>query len=120
MGAQAEAPPLPPQRERGTGGEGLSPLIWDTPDLLEFAGGSIARVFGPEYAVIDGYARRVRLPMPPYLLVSRVTELDAERGEYKPSTVTTEYDIPHDAWYSRRWADAPGQSRSSRASATCC
>ncbi|NNJ11054.1 PfaB family protein [Chloroflexales bacterium ZM16-3] len=100
-GAQAEAPPLPPQRERGSGGEGQSlPIIWDTAELLEFAEGDIARVFGSEYAVIDGYSRRVRLPLPPYLLVSRVTKLDARRGEFKPSTVTTEYDIPHDAWYS--------------------
>ncbi|MBX0328786.1 PfaB family protein [Oscillochloris sp. ZM17-4] len=75
-------------------------LIWDTAELLEFAEGDIANVFGPEYAVIDGYARRVRLPLPPYLLVSRVTRLDARRGEFKPSTVTTEYDIPLGAWYS--------------------
>ena len=106
-GAHAEAPPLPPQRERpalsvaegGAGGEGEIP-IWDTADLLEFAGGSIAKVFGPEYAAIDGYARRVRLPLPPYLLVSRITKLGAQRGEFKPSTVTTEYDIPIGAWYS--------------------
>lgn len=76
-----------------------TPLIWDEAALLEFAQGSIARVFGPEYAPIDHYERRVRLPMPPYLLVSRVTRLDAERGVYRPSTITTEYDIPTDAWY---------------------
>ncbi len=99
LGVRAANPtPLSP-RGRGVGGEGDRP-IWDTADLLEFAGGSIARVFGPEYAAIDGYARRVRLPLPPYLLVSRVTKLAAERGEFRPSTVTTEYDIPHAAWYS--------------------
>jgi PfaB family protein len=74
-------------------------LIWDTDELLEFAEGRIAPVFGPEYAVIDNYSRRVRLPLPPYLLVSRVTRLQAERGNFQPSTITTEYDIPHDAWY---------------------
>lgn len=74
-------------------------IIWDAADLLEFAGGSIAAVFGSEYATIDDYRRRVRLPMPPYLLVSRVTRLDAQRGAYRPSAITTEYDIPHDAWY---------------------
>jgi PfaB family protein len=74
-------------------------VIWNRADLLEFAGGRIARVFGREYDVIDGYSRRVRLPLEPYLLVSRVTRLDAERGRFKPSTITTEYDIPHDAWY---------------------
>jgi PfaB family protein len=76
------------------------PAIWNETELLEFAGGSIAHVFGPEYARIDEFARRVRLPMPPYLLVSRVTKLNAERGSFKPCTITTEYDIPHNAWYS--------------------
>jgi PfaB family protein len=75
-------------------------LIWDQADLLEFAGGKIAPVFGREYAAIDQYARRVRLPTPPYLLVSRVTKLAAECGNFRPSTITTEYDIPLKAWYS--------------------
>ncbi|MFV9504054.1 MAG: PfaB family protein [Oscillochloridaceae bacterium umkhey_bin13] len=74
-------------------------VIWDEAALLEFARGSIAAVFGPEYAVIDDYGRRTRLPMPPYLLVSRVTRLNAERGAYRPCSLTTEYDIPADAWY---------------------
>lgn len=74
-------------------------VVWDEADLLEFAAGQIANVFGPDYEIIDSYARRVRLPMPPYLLVSRVTELDAERGQYRPSMMQTEYDVPQNAWY---------------------
>ena len=75
-------------------------VIWDADDLLHYAEGDIASVFGPEYAIIDTYPRRVRLPMPPYLLVDRITRLNAVRGEYKPSQMTTEYDIPSNAWYS--------------------
>lgn len=74
-------------------------LIWDERQLLEFASGSVANIFGPEYAAIDGYSTRVRLPAPPYFFVSRVTRLQAERGRYEPCQLTTEYDIPHDAWY---------------------
>ena len=70
-------------------------VIWDENDLLTFATGKISDVFGPEYAIIDTYRRRVMLPMPPYLLVSRVTRLEARMNEYKPSLVTTEYDIPY-------------------------
>jgi PfaB family protein len=81
------APPMPSPPVR-------SDVIWDEADMLEFAEGSIARVFGDEYAVIDTYPRRVRLPMPPYLLVSRVTRLAATRGRYEPSAITTEFDIP--------------------------
>lgn len=72
-------------------------VIYDTADLVEFAEGDISKVFGDEYKVIDSYARRVRLPTTDYLLVSRVTDLDAKVNEYKKSYMATEYDIPVDA-----------------------
>ena len=83
-----------PQEEKTT-----TPAIFDYQDLLELAGGNISNVFGPEYVEIDSYRRYVRLPMEPYLLVSRVTKIDGRLGEFKPSTITTEYDIPKNAWY---------------------
>jgi 3-hydroxymyristoyl/3-hydroxydecanoyl-(acyl carrier protein) dehydratase len=91
-------PPAPPatnrfDRERPPG------VRWDQADLLEFAGGSIANVFGPEFAEIDGYPVRVRLPEPPYLFVTRVVKVDGTPGSYQPASIITEYDIPHDAWY---------------------
>ena len=73
--------------------------IWGPEELEGYAGGSIVPMFGTEYAIIDSYRRRVRLPMMPYLLVDRITELTGTVHEYKPSTMTTEYDIPFDAWY---------------------
>ncbi|MEU5692910.1 beta-ketoacyl synthase N-terminal-like domain-containing protein [Actinosynnema sp. NPDC020468] len=73
--------------------------VWDEADLLEFAQGKVANVFGPEFAVVDTYPVRVRLPEPPYLFVSRVTDIKARTGVFEPSTITTEYDIPADAWY---------------------
>ncbi|WP_028864001.1 beta-ketoacyl synthase N-terminal-like domain-containing protein [Psychromonas aquimarina] len=72
-------------------------VIYDTADLVEFAEGDIAKVFGSEYSIIDSYARRVRLPTTDYLLVTRVTDLDAKVNEYKKSYMATEYDIPVDA-----------------------
>ncbi len=84
-----------PVRKRNNDG-----VIWNEEDLLEFADGSISKVFGVQYKIIDSYKRKVRLPLPPYLLVSRVTRLKATTGEFKPSTITTEYDIPFNAWYS--------------------
>ncbi|WP_022941398.1 beta-ketoacyl synthase N-terminal-like domain-containing protein [Psychromonas hadalis] len=72
-------------------------IIYDTADLVEFAEGDISKVFGAEYKIIDDYARRVRLPTTDYLLVTRVTELDAKINEYKKSSMFTEYDIPVDA-----------------------
>ncbi|MCG9696120.1 beta-ketoacyl synthase N-terminal-like domain-containing protein [Shewanella sp. Isolate11] len=75
------------------------PCIWDYHDLVEYAEGDIAKVFGEQYAIIDSYPRRVRLPTTDYLLVSRITKLDAQINQYKPSSMTTEYDIPLDAPY---------------------
>ena len=74
-------------------------IVFTQDDLREFAYGSIAKVFGEEYAIIDTYRRRTMLPMDPYLLVSRVTGLKGERGKFEPSTMQTEYDIPHGAWF---------------------
>jgi len=74
-------------------------IIFSQEDLVEFANGKIANVFGEEYAPIDAFSRRVMLPMDPYLLVSRVTGLNGKLGEYKPSTMQTEYDIPYNAWF---------------------
>ncbi|CAA0124076.1 Phthiocerol/phenolphthiocerol synthesis polyketide synthase type I PpsA [BD1-7 clade bacterium] len=72
-------------------------IIFDTDDLVEFAEGDIGKVFGPEYDIIDTYSRRVRLPTTDYLLVTRVTDLEAKTHEYKPCYMATEYDIPTDA-----------------------
>lgn len=75
-------------------------MILDEQDLHEFANGEISKVFGPEYAPIDRFARRVRLPAEPYHFVSRVTALEGELGKFEPSFIRTEYDVPEGAWYS--------------------
>ncbi|WP_409439406.1 beta-ketoacyl synthase N-terminal-like domain-containing protein [Psychromonas sp. GE-S-Ul-11] len=72
-------------------------VIFDTAQLVEFAEGDIGNVFGDQYRIIDSYPRRVRLPTTDYLLVSRVTDLQATTNQYKKSSMTTEYDIPMDA-----------------------
>ncbi len=74
-----------------------SNIVFDNAQLVEFAEGNIGNVFGQQYAVIDSYKRRVRLPTTDYLLVSRVTELSAQTHQYKKSSMVTEYDIPLDA-----------------------
>lgn len=94
--AIAPAPAAVPELPRAPRPDGV---IWDQADLLEFATGSLAKVFGAEFAEIDGYGQRVRLPAPPYHFVTRVTDLKAETGVYQPSFIRTEYDVPEDAWY---------------------
>ena len=57
-------------------------VIIDYQDLKEIAGGSIASVFGADYKEIDSYRRCVRLPMEPYLLVSRVTQIEGKHHNF--------------------------------------
>ncbi|MGW2720126.1 beta-ketoacyl synthase N-terminal-like domain-containing protein [Streptomyces sp. NPDC001492] len=96
LSASTSVPAAPATTPRPPKPEGV---VWDEHDLLEFAVGKVGNVFGPRFTRIDGYDRRVRLPAPPYLFATRVTQLDAEPGEFKPSFIRTEYDVPEDAWY---------------------
>lgn len=80
----------------------------DEHQLMAFANGKIADAFGSEYSEIDQYPVRVRLPAPPYFFVSRVTQIKAERGKFEPCMLTTEYDIPEDAWYLTDGVMPPG------------
>ncbi|MGV0024446.1 PfaB family protein [Phormidesmis priestleyi] len=75
------------------------PLIFDEAEVLEFAEGKLSNVFGSEYVIVDTYPRRVRLPMPPYLFISRVTKMQAKRGCFEPCFIETEFDLPDTAGY---------------------
>ena len=73
--------------------------LFNEEDVLEFIEGKVSRVFGNNYQEIDNYARRVRMPSPPFLFVSRVTQLEGTLGNYQSGFIETEYYIPQDAWY---------------------
>ncbi|MGK5449902.1 hypothetical protein ACSNOE_21125, partial [Streptomyces radiopugnans] len=93
--ASAAVPPAVPVAPAGR----ERTVLWDERDLLEFARGRVAPVFGPAFAEVDTYPRRCRLPEPPYLFVSRVTRITGETGRFEPAEITTEYDVPVGAWY---------------------
>lgn len=76
-------------------------IVFDEAEVLELACGKLSNVFGKEYEIVDSYEKCTRIPMPPYLFISRVTQLEAKRGCFEPSWVETEYDVPHDAWYAQ-------------------
>ena len=66
---------------------------------LEFARGSVAKVLGPEFAVVDTYAARVRLPDEPLMLVDRILSVEGEKGSLGTGSIVTEHDVLPDAWY---------------------
>jgi acyl transferase domain-containing protein/3-hydroxymyristoyl/3-hydroxydecanoyl-(acyl carrier protein) dehydratase/1-acyl-sn-glycerol-3-phosphate acyltransferase len=90
--AEAAADPRPAAEVDG--------FRFDRASLLACAWGKPSKAFGPIYDRFDGPTRVARLPGPPYLFMSRVTEIDAPIGVMKPgATMTVEYDVPADAWY---------------------
>lgn len=66
---------------------------------MEFAVGSAARVLGPEFAEVDTYPVRVRLPAPPLMLVDRILSVEGKKGGMDRGRVITEHDVLPGAWY---------------------
>ena len=68
-------------------------------DCLEFATGSVARVLGAEFAAVDAYPARVRLPDEPLMLVDRILSVEGQKGALGPGRIVTEHDVLPGAWY---------------------
>ncbi|MES0445553.1 MAG: beta-ketoacyl synthase N-terminal-like domain-containing protein [Desulfobacterales bacterium] len=66
---------------------------------MEFATGSVARVLGPDFAVVDTYKVRVRLPDEPLMLVDRIISVEGEKGSLGSGRLVTEHDVLPEAWY---------------------
>ena len=92
--ASGETTPLPPVEDQ----RAPSPAF--TRDMcMEFAVGSAARVLGPEFAALDTYPVRVRLPDEPLMLVDRIISIEGARGRLGPGRIVTEHDVLPEAWY---------------------
>ena len=57
---------------------------------------SMAAVLGEKYKEVDKYPVRSRMPLPPFLFVSRIMSIDAEFGVFRPSSIVTEFDLDED------------------------
>jgi PfaB family protein len=66
---------------------------------MEFAIGSIEKVLGPDFAPVDTYKARVRLPDEPLMLVDRIVYVEGEKGSLTSGRVVTEHDVFPGAWY---------------------
>lgn len=66
---------------------------------MEIAIGSIARVLGPQFAEVDTFPTRVRLPDEPLMLVDRIMEIEGEPLSMTSGRVVTEHDVRPGAWY---------------------
>jgi acyl transferase domain-containing protein/3-hydroxymyristoyl/3-hydroxydecanoyl-(acyl carrier protein) dehydratase len=75
------------------------PPAFDREQCLEFARGSAAAVMGPEFAEVDAFPARVRLPDEPLMLVDRILEVHGVKGSLGPGRILTEHDVLPAAWY---------------------
>jgi 3-hydroxymyristoyl/3-hydroxydecanoyl-(acyl carrier protein) dehydratase len=74
-------------------------IAMDRDLCLEFARGSIGRVLGPDFAEVDAFPTRVRLPDEPLMLVDRIVRIDGEPRSLTHGRVVTEHDVRGGAWY---------------------
>jgi 3-hydroxymyristoyl/3-hydroxydecanoyl-(acyl carrier protein) dehydratase len=84
------------------------PRAFSRAELERLASGPLSAVLGPRFAPLDEAAVLVRLPMPPLLLVDRVTAIDAEPGVLGSGTIQTETDVTEGAWYLHQGRMATG------------
>jgi PfaB family protein len=75
------------------------PCVFDRNMCLEFARGSVSRMLGPDFAEVDSFPTRVRLPDEPLMLVDRIVTLEGEAKSMTSGRVVTEHDIHDKAWY---------------------
>ena len=72
---------------------------YDRDQCMEFAVGSAATVLGPEFAALDRYRVRVRLPDEPLMLVDRILSVEGVKGSMTSGRVVTEHEVRPGAWY---------------------
>ncbi len=81
-------------------GENKSPLpSFTRQQCLEFATGAVSNVLGPEFAIVDTYSVRVRLPDEPLMLVDRILSVAGEKRSLSSGRIVTEHDVLPGAWY---------------------
>ena len=74
-------------------------MLYDRRQCLELAIGSVAAVFGPEFAEVDRLPTRVRLPDEPLMFVDRILALEGTPRSLESGRIVTEHVIRPDAWY---------------------
>ncbi|MBC2742125.1 MAG: hypothetical protein HGJ93_03505, partial [Desulfosarcina sp.] len=72
---------------------------FDREMCMQFAIGSVGRMLGPAFDVVDTYRVRVRLPDEPLMLVDRIVSVQGEKLSMGSGQVVTEHDVLPGAWY---------------------
>ena len=93
------APVVPVDRRVSPPAPAVARPAYDRTQCMEFAVGSAAAVLGAEFAALDRYPVRVRLPDEPLMLVDRILSVEGVKGSMTSGRVVTEHDVRPGAWY---------------------
>ncbi|MDX2481755.1 MAG: beta-ketoacyl synthase N-terminal-like domain-containing protein [Desulfuromusa sp.] len=74
-------------------------IAFDRSMCMEFAIGSVEKMLGADFAEVDTYPTRVRLPDGPLMLVDRILEVEGVPCSMTHGRVVTEHDVTADRWY---------------------
>jgi acyl transferase domain-containing protein/3-hydroxymyristoyl/3-hydroxydecanoyl-(acyl carrier protein) dehydratase len=86
-------------RQLLAGQDPVAAPLFNEEQVIELTDGLVSNVLGQDYAGVDQYPVRTRMPSPPYLFVSRITALSAKKDRLEPCFIEWEYDIAPDAWF---------------------
>lgn len=86
-------------RQLLSGQPSVAAPLFDEQQIIELTDGQVSNVLGADYREVDNYPIRTRMPSPPYLFVSRITALSAQKDRLEPCFIEWEYDIAPDAWF---------------------
>ncbi len=91
FGEQADAPTAP---------GAPAPLAFTREQCMRFAVGELGSLFDARFAVVDSFAKRVRLPDEPLMLVDRILSIEGGPGSMSSGSIVTEHDVlPPGGWY---------------------
>ena len=90
--------------------ESAAGVLFDRGQCLQLAVGSLAAVFGPEFAEVDRLPVRVRLPDEPLMLVDRILCIEGTPRSLEGGRIVTEHVVRPEAWYLEHDRVAPSVS----------
>lgn len=100
LGGSVSSTPQPVEKPAPIATPNTSPhLIWNEEQVQHLVQGRVSDVLGTSYQDRDSVPVRLRPPQPPFLFVSRVLKMTAQKDQLAPCLIEWEYDFPHDAWY---------------------
>ena len=70
--------------------------LYGREEVVTMTDTSMSAVLGEKYKDVDQYPVRARMPLPPFLFVSRIVSIDAEYGVFRPSSIVAEFDLDED------------------------